>query len=1028
MVETLVARLLARGVCLSEEDGRLVCRAPAGVLTGELRDEVGRNKEALLALIREANRDARSASPIPRIGGPGPWVLSTAQERFWLMEKLSADAGVYNIPGAFRLEGPLVPNVLEEALRAFVARHTILNVRFASEDGAMHPTSSSDRPFHLERVYLLALPKDAREAALVELLETWAVEPLSLDEGDTFRARLVALGPDEHALFVMSHAAIWDGWSFDVMLGELAALYPRLMAAATNGTLADLPVQYTDYAAWQRDRLADGSLAANLEYWRARLAPPVTLVSLPTDRPRPAGTFDGARLNFLLDEALVEQLRRLARSGEGTLFMVLFAGFVALLHRYTRQNDVVVLTPVRGRDRPELEALVGCFANMMPLRLRPDPEWTFHELLMHVREHCLDGYANADAPFEVVAGEVEDALGSREGAAALFRATFTYQNTADRPRRMGDVRVRTIPRGHRRCYSEVSLWAREHQGYVDGALDYRTDLFRSSTMERFLMHYETLLREVARDSGIRLRDLLLAPRPADVSSVSEDEDAETLDTSTPSVTEALGVWASRDAERVVLEVDGVTLTYGDLLRRVDAEASATSMPSPPADAVSPMADEAIDKLTAALAALRTGTGCGLDHTVPPELEDQALGGALWRMAGALEADPDDVLLLPGSLCDPAVLQAALLPLMVGARIVLAGERAALDEWDLADVLEASRVTILALPTHMCARLRDTDWEGDSMLRILCLGEAPRVDVADWLATHSVGAWWVDRHRAARAWSLYGPVTGREVATGLASWFPGARWKVLDTKGRSLTPGLPGELAVGVHSAETGGGGREEDFIRTGEMVREVDGQTLHRMGRLDGRVVVEGQLIDPTETVRELKAHPGIVDAAVCPVNVGAGDRRLAGYVVWQEGAERATTTELRQLIRNRLSPAHVPGALVFVDDIPRRADGAVETTALPSPFRDTSPTAPDFVGPRTTDEGLVAEVWQELLRVDRISVTDNFFQLGGDSLMLLKAVGLIEDRSGHRLDPRVLFFHSLERVAQALGDPRDAPSEGHAT
>lgn len=1010
MVADLVDRLLARGIHLRAEGERLVCRAPAGALTPDLREEVERHKAALVEMLREAGGPGRNGAGIPPAGENGPWVLSTAQERFWLMETLSAEAGVYNVPGAFRLEGPLAAEALEEALHDFVERHAVLNVRFEARGGEVRMVPAARRRLRLERIDLQGTPPDERPAALRNLLETWAEEPLDLEGGDTFRARLVALGPEEHALFVVSHAAVWDGWSFDVMLAELASLYPARLSGTEDGGLPPLGVQYPDYAAWHRRRLADGSLEPKLSYWRERLESPLPLVDLPTDDPRPAKTFSGARLNFALDDELVAELGRVARSTHATLYMVLLAGFAALLHRHTRQEDVTVLTPVRGRDRPELEALVGCFANMMPVRLRPDPTVTFLDFLGEVRTRCLDGYANAEAPFEVTAGDVERRSGSGGGASGLFRATFTYQNTGERRRRIGELRVSTIARDHRRCYSEVSLWVREHSSYVDGALDYRTDLFRSSTMEDFLMHYETLLREVARDPGVRLRDLLLFREPAPGAAPLDVAPGSSHVAGGPPVTEALRAWADRDPGRIALEAGGARLTYGDLLRCLEADEP------PDVDAGEPV--------VAVLRALRAGTGCGLHPGAAPGEEDRAVGGVLRHVAALVEADPDDVVLAPWSLDTRESLLSALLPLMVGARAFLVEDPIATDEWALADILDTSRVTILPVHTRVAGRLRDTEWEGDAMLRVLCIGGEPSQDVADWLAHHTGGAWWVAGVEDGPAWALHGSLGRREAFAGLAHPLPGVRFRVVDADGRAVLRGVPGELAfkppAGSPKAD-----RSSGLIATGERARQVGDGAFQRLGRLDGRVSVDGELVDPGETERILVGEPAVLDAAVSVVTPPGGRRRLVAHLVWRRDATPPTTTELRGIIRDRLGEAHVPSAFVAVGKIPRGADGRALAGRLPSPFAGQRPEDPADGEPRTANESLVAEVWRQLLCVDRVRPGDDFYTLGGDSLMLMRAVELIEERTGTRLDPRILFFHPLEGVAQALTDAGYAAPTG---
>jgi hypothetical protein len=331
---------------------------------------------------------------------------SFAQQRLWFLEQLAPGLPVYNIPGAVRIRGVLDPAVLERSLNEIVRRHEVLRTTFTEMEGEPVQVIRPVLELTLPVEDLSGLPVAEREAEAQRRVAAEAARPFDITEGPLIRAKLLRLSSDEHVLVVTMHHVVSDGWSMGVFVRELAMLW-EAYAHGRPSPLADLPIQYADFAVWQREHLQGEELDAQMGYWKERLAGAPALLELPTDRPRPTvQTFVGAKIVRTLPADLAERLKSLAREEDASLFMMLLAAFYVLLYRTTGQDDLVVGAPIANRNRPELEGLIGFFVNTLVLRTELSGNPTFREILRRVRETTLGAYAHEDLPFESVTSAI----------------------------------------------------------------------------------------------------------------------------------------------------------------------------------------------------------------------------------------------------------------------------------------------------------------------------------------------------------------------------------------------------------------------------------------------------------------------------------------------------------------------------------------------------------------------------------------------------------------------------------------------
>ncbi|HEX2091631.1 MAG TPA: amino acid adenylation domain-containing protein, partial [Longimicrobiaceae bacterium] len=466
---------------------------------------------ALAEQVDAALRDGRGVAvpplvPVPR-GGPLP--LSFAQQRLWFIDQLEPGTASYNIPSALRVRGSLDIGVLRRCLEEIVARHESLRTVFRRVDGRAVQVILPPGEARLPEIDLRGIPEADREAVVLRLAAAEAEIPFDLARGPLLRAVVVRSGEEEFALLLTMHHIVSDGWSMEVLVREVTSLYAAMQRGVPS-PLPPLPVQYADYAAWQRAWLEGEVLDRQLSYWKERLADAPPVLELPTDRPRPriAGSA-GESHPLLVPEGATAALRALARREGSTLFMALMAGWQALLSRYSGQEDVVVGTPIAGRSRVEVEGLIGFFVNTLVIRTELSARPDARELLRRVRETTLGAYQHQDLPFEKLVEElgVERSLSH----SPLFQVALSLENS-DRPTlRLGHAGLDTLEVGTGAAKFDLSLGITDEGERLGGSLGYRTELWDPETIDRMLEHLVVLLDGMAATPEVPVAELPLLP-------------------------------------------------------------------------------------------------------------------------------------------------------------------------------------------------------------------------------------------------------------------------------------------------------------------------------------------------------------------------------------------------------------------------------------------------------------------------------------------------------------------------------------
>jgi amino acid adenylation domain-containing protein len=1033
---------------------------------------------------------------------------SSVQQRLWFLEQWESEGAVYNQPVVYRLSGALDIEALERSLREIVQRHEVLRTTFANDVGTIVQRVSSRQHLPVPLVDLANRPD--REAELRRLLDNEVRQPFDLAAGPLVRARIFRMAPDDHVLSLTFHHVIFDGWSEDVLFRELQGLYE----AFRNGRpspLPELPIQYGDYAVWQSEQLAGPDLDRQLDYWKRQLNG-LGVLELPVDRPHPAEqSYRGAERQVCVPPPLVPALMAVSRQEKATLFMVLAAALQVLLHRHSGQSDLAIGIVVSGRNRSELEGMLGCFVNTLVLRADLSGDPTFRQFLGRVRETARAAYAHQDLPFERVVEELPQRNVNRS---PLFQVLFN-QAPAAKEGVLGDLVVRRtrIDVGIAKFDLSLTLSADLRATGLDGWLEYNTDLFDAGTIDRFFDHYLTLLAGVGATPDARLSQL---PLQTDAERQQllvtwNDTAAEVPERLLHELVEAQ---AARTPERPAVRVGSVTVSYGEL------EARATQLAQilrarhiGRGQLVGLCVERGVDMLAALLGILKTGAAyVPLDPSFPEErlrfmaddaglallvsttelargfsvprerqflIDQEAAAIAAARgtpvpvdSATRQPADPAYVIYTSGSTGKPkgvviphravvnflasmarepglresdrlvavttlsfdiAVLE-LLLPLTIGAEVILASRDEAADGEALRALLESSHATVMQATPATWRLLLEAGWTGGPDFKALVGGESLPPSLAQQLT-----------ERAGELWNLYGPTETtvwstcwrvRSPESGISIGRPIANTTVyvLDEHRQPCPIGVPGEIYIGgaglalgyLHRAELTG----ERFIpdlfsatpgarlyRTGDRGRWLANGDLEHLGRLDFQVKVRGFRIELGEIESTLEAHEAVRQAVVVVRGNSPDETRLVAYLVFSRG-HSATDSELRRFLRGSLPEYMLPNIFVELDQLPLTNNGKVNRLALPPPADEQRRDDQDYVAPRSETEKAIAAVWQEVLGVARVSVRDNFFELGGHSLLAAQVVARLARSPGYRLGLRSVVFETLEQLAAGVDVP----------
>uniref|UniRef100_UPI000A425593 non-ribosomal peptide synthetase n=1 Tax=Pseudomonas sp. MIACH TaxID=1078355 RepID=UPI000A425593 len=1060
-----------------------------------------------------------SAPPIQAVGRDQPLRLSYAQERQWFLWQLDPDSAAYHIPSALRLRGQLDVDALQRSFDTLVARHESLRTLVQQEDEGAVQVIQAPAPLSITFA-------EVDEAHVQARVEAEIAQLFDLQRGPLLRVTVLRLAADEHVLVLVQHHIVSDGWSMQVMVDELVQLY----AAYSQGQspqLPSMPIQYADYALWQRDWMDAGEKQRQLSYWRDLLGGEQPVLELPFDHQRPAHqSHRGARLELLLPASLSAGLKALAQAQGVTMFMLLLASFQTLLHRYSGQQDIRVGVPIANRNRIETERLIGFFVNTQVLKAEIDGHTTVGELLAQVKQRALEAQAHQDLPFEqlVEALQPERSLSLNP----LFQVMFNYQ--ADGPAvdapALAQLRFEHMSWETRTAHFDLDLDAHDSREGLWASLGYSTDLFEAPTIERMARHWQNLLQAMVADQQQSISQLNLLDQDEQQHILALWNQTDAGFSAERLVHERVADRARENPAAVAVKFDTQTLSYGELDRQANRLAHALiARGIGPEVRVAIAMPRSAESLVAFLAVLKAGgvyvpldieyprdrllymmqdsrAQLLLSHTralpqlpVPEGMQTLAIdsteawadysdtapqvnlhgdnlayviytSGSTGMPKGVAvahgplvahiiatgeryETSPADCELHFMSFAFDGSHEGWMHPLINGASVLIRDDSLWLPEYTY-EQMHRHNVTMAVFPPVYLQQLAEhAERDGNPpAVRVYCFG-------GDAVAQASYDLAW----RALKPTYLFNGYGPTETVVTPLLWKArrgdpcGAVYApigtllgnrsgyVLDAQLNLQPIGVAGELYLGGEGVARGYLERPaltaERFVpdpfgkpgsrvyRSGDLTRGRPDGVVDYLGRVDHQVKIRGFRIELGEIEARLREQDSVGETVVVAQD-GPTGKQLVAYVVPAHAGladEAGFRDTLRRGLKARLPDYMVPAHFIFLAQMPLTPNGKLDRKGLPEP--DASLMQQAYVAPETELEQQVATIWADVLRLPRVGMNDNFFEVGGHSLLAIQITSRVQAELGLEV-PLVEVFQTetLRAYVQAAATFRAGTAE----
>ena len=1115
-------------------------RNPLPDATGDRANRISKLSPAKLDLLarklKEKSGYVEPPQSVTRRAGPRDFApLSLAQERLWFVEQLYPGLPVHTLTGMFPFKGHMNLEALTQALSEVVRRHETFRTIFPVVNGQAQQVIAPARRMMFPVVDLGGLSEKKQREQAYRLVKQDKTRAFDLTQDAPFRTHLLLLRRDEVVTLWSVHHIVFDDWSVNLFKGETETLYRDFYDGAPV-SLAELPIQYGDFALWQRNFLQGEVLESQLSYWRGRLSDKPVL-ELPTDNPRAGQLFHGAMQSMLLDRSLTLRLMALSQSSMATLFMTMLAAFKALLYRYTGQPDINIGAVISNRNRSEVEKLIGFFLNTLVFHTHVKADLTCRELIKLVRQVTLEAYAHADIPFESLIEELQKKRDT--GAVPMFKVWFDLEHTypagdagelskmeAQALQEIGSFRWEAArsPGGEARKNDNGLQWTDHDMGLIlkergDGLhaqIWYNSNLFHTTTIRRMLGHFRVLVQAFVDDPDQLIGSLPLLSAAEQHQILQEWNDTEADHALGGCVTDSFEAQAQRTPDAVAVVAKGDHVSYRELSRRANLLASRLSATGArPEGLVAAISTRGVDLLTVILAAIKSGVVyLPLDPYDPGKRLHQVLAqsGARFVLAAdefisdtaqVLETfDPQDrpqlysvealmreeaeqdfstrsaprslsyVMYTSGSTGAPKgvmIEQAGMLnhlcgklsdlqltvadviaqnasqtfdisiwqyltALLVGGRVVVIGDEAALEPIPLMAQVERENVSVLeTVPSMLRAIL--------GVLEETNVEARPKLKNLRWLISNAEALEpdlcrrWFKLYPHTKMLNTWGATECSDDVSHLhmdepppagPGYMPlgrplgNIRLYIVDDLMNEVPAGVRGELCIAGVSVGRGYLGDQTKtaaafapdpfsaapgarLYRTGDVGRYLPDGGIEFLGRKDHQVKIRGFRVEPSEVESVLRNHPAVAQAVVLVREDEPGDKRLVAYLT-SDQQHAPGFNDLRSFMIERLPDYMVPTAFVLLDAFPLNTNGKVDRAKLPAPDQTGQAADEEWVAPESPLEKKLAEIWSEILNVEHIGIYDNFFALGGHSIMAIRVINRINQTFSVNLSVRNVF------------------------
>ncbi|MEH1848660.1 MAG: amino acid adenylation domain-containing protein [Nostoc sp.] len=1049
--------------------------------------------------------------------------LSLIQERLWFLYQLQPDIPLYNESSLFRITGDLNSKLLEQSINQIIQRHEILRTTFKTVEGQPLQIIAPKLTITLPVVDLQAWSEIKQEELIKQLVTEQSSQPFHLTQGPLLRGTLVQIKPQEHIILLTMHHIISDGWSWQVFYRELGTLY-QTITNSSESALPELPIQYADFAIWQRQTWDQQKCQSGLAYWKQKLENLPPVLALPTDNPRPAvQSFRGAREPIILPQSLTEALKSLSQMEGVTLFMLLLTAFKILLYRYTGQTDLIVATPVANRSQIETENLLGCFVNTLILQTDLSDNPSFRELLKQVQEITLAAYSYQDFPFELLVKELQPERTLSH--TPLFQVMFVCQDAPLQSLELPGLKFTPLIVDSGTAKLDLTLFLEDTKQGLMGALEYNTDLFETDTISRMIGHFQTLLTGIVAHPDANISKLPLLTNFEQNQLLVDWNDTKVDYPQDQCLHQLFEDQVERTPNAIALIYENQQLTYSELNAKANQLAHYLQKQGvEPQTLVGICVERSPQMVIGLLAILKAGsTYIPIDPNYPQErlawmLEDSQTSILLsqqhlveslpshktqvicldshWeKIAGESLENPlcnlnsnhlAYVIYTSGSTGKPkgamnthlgicnrllwmqdtyqltaadSVLQKTpfsfdvsvwefFWPLITGARLVVARPDGHRDPNYLINLITQQQITTLHfVPSMLQAFLEAEGLENCQCLkRVICSGEALSVE----LQKRFFARLEVDLH------NLYGPTeaaidvtyykcspkNSNQQTVPIGRPIANTQIYLLDQYLNPVPVGVTGELYIGGVGVGKGYLHNEqlttEKFIpnlfeqqigshlyKTGDLARYLPDATLEFLGRIDHQVKLRGFRIELGEIEAVLSQHSAVREAVVLPHTEKAGNKSLVAYILPISNHQYSNLmNNLRSFVKQKLPEYMLPNTFILLETMPLTPNGKVNRQALPTPEQQNHKNELSFTVPETSVEKQLAAIWTQVLGVEKISVNDNFFALGGDSILILQVISQANQTGLHLTVKQMFQYQTIAQLATVASTSKQIIAE----
>lgn len=1102
----LLNKITEAGIVLDVVDGKLKLFAENIDNKESIINEIRNNKESILSyLIEESNITAKASKyeEIPVTKKQESYPLSDGQYRIWVLSQLEESSISYNLPFDIPLTGEYDVDCFKLAINAVIEKHEILRTVFTSNEvGEVRQFIIPKEQFHLDIGYVDYRNCENKEKKVTSFIQKDASVPFNLEKGPLLRVHLIQLEDDKYVFYYNMHHIISDGWSIDILSKDVLSFYESFKQGI-QVSVSPLRIQYKDYAVWQRDQLKTQSSQEDKQYWTDRLTGELPVLELPTDRLRPSiKTTNGRSIRTYLSKEVTQSLKTFSKKHGGSLFASLLSISNILLHKYTGTNDIIMGSPIAGREHPDLEDQIGFYVNTLALRNHVDAEDSFIKFHEEVTNETLQAYSHQMYPFDRL---VED-LGTERDISrnAIFDVMLVLQNasTVFEGYTVTKQDVDTIKdMGSAVSKFDIELSFQEIGEHLSLHINYNTDVYDYQMLEGFVHHFKNMVQEVLKNPNVLIKDIEYLSSEEKNTLLREFNNTQTDYPREKNIIEIFKeqVVQTPDHKALIFEDRNITYKELDILSDQLANYLELEYTIQKGDFVGLKLNRSEWQVVSLMAILKLGgIYVPIDPNYPKDrvdyiiqdtdckliVDDEFIKSQVFlqqeyqNYVSTTQVLPSDLtyimytsgstgtpkgvkishnnivrlvkstnyynfsgvetLLGTGSFSFDAITFEVFGPLLNGASLVLTSKDVLLDSDLLSEEITKQNVDVMWFTAGWLNELVDTNIGVFKGLKtVLAGGDKLSVTHISKLRNTYPNLEIINGYGPTENTTFSVTYNIKEVTGDIPIGFPisNSTVSIIDDFGNLVPVGVKGEICLG-------GDGLADGYLNQPELTKEKfiadpnrEGKRLYKtgdlgrwtydgkikfIGRKDSQVKIRGHRIELGEVEYQLKSKESIHDAIALAIDTNDTDKELVAFLV---SNTQETAEDLRGFLAGKLPDYMLPGSYIFVNAIPLTANGKADRRALKKEYNKQSTNHTVTEETRSTTEQALLDIWKEVLHKEQLSIHDDFFLSGGNSLKVIKIIASIQKRFNTKIKVRQFYENStVSQLAKILNDTEKKP------